>query len=241
MGRRIFVMLFLLLNRYQGEKRRVFVVATGPSLTMEDLNKLELNNEISISMNGIFRVFQNTTWRPTYYILGDPGAFEKLEFRQCHFEECAKREVLLSNLCRKKLCYATNREKIGFFNYNILDHGVARYGSKWYKYSNEFDSGIYDFYTVTNCAIMLADYLGIRDIYLLGVDCNYTGPKAHVGQEEHNITEDELKNALFNQNNMIQSYKKINEILKNKKIRIYNSTRGGSLEVFPRVNFDDLF
>ena len=36
------------------------------------------------------------------------------------------------------------------------------------------------------------------------------------------------------------AYKKAKEYADKHGIKIYNATRGGALEVFPRVNFDDL-
>ena len=46
-----------------------FIVATGPSLTINDLNKLK--NEITFSCNKIYLAFNNTEWRPSYYSVID--------------------------------------------------------------------------------------------------------------------------------------------------------------------------
>lgn len=56
-------------NIHKGE--RCFIVATGPSLCVKDLDILESNNEICMSVNGIFKVFEKTKWRPDYYFLSD--------------------------------------------------------------------------------------------------------------------------------------------------------------------------
>ena len=39
----------------------------------------------------------------------------------------------------------------------------------------------------------------------------------------------------------LAGYKAAKEYVDSHGIEIYNATRGGKLEVFPRVNFDDLF
>ncbi len=39
---------------------------------------------------------------------------------------------------------------------------------------------------------------------------------------------------------VVNSYQKIKEYAEQKGIKIYNATRGGYLEVFERVNLDDL-
>jgi len=45
-------------GKYKGQ--RCFVVATGPSLTVEDLNTLHKNNEVVFSMNTIVKAFEKT-------------------------------------------------------------------------------------------------------------------------------------------------------------------------------------
>ena len=45
----------------------------------------------------------------------------------------------------------------------------------------------------------------------------------------------------LNVERMILAYKEAKRISEEKGIKIYNATRGGMLEVFERVNFDDLF
>ncbi|MEH7386551.1 hypothetical protein V7147_14250, partial [Bacillus sp. JJ1521] len=50
-------------NKHMGQ--RCFIIGTGPSLTIEDLEKLR--NEMTFSMNSICLAFDETDWRPTYY------------------------------------------------------------------------------------------------------------------------------------------------------------------------------
>lgn len=229
-------------DRYLGQNKRVFIVATGPSLSIDDLKKLQLNQEITISVNGIFRIFGKTDWRPTYYLLADEGAFRMKEYCDQRYEDCAEKEVLLSELCKPKLKYKIDDSKIGFFRLNRLDHSVnPRTTSHWYSYSSDFYTGIFDFYTVTTNAIQLADYMGIKEIYLLGVDANYVGPKAHVGQEDRKVTEAQIKAAKKQYTDQISGYKNLKRLADLKGVHVYNATRGGALEVFPRIAFDELF
>ena len=58
--------------------KRCFIVATGPSLRVQDLDKLHENGEICISMNRIFNIFDKTQWRPDYYMIGDMEMIEDL-------------------------------------------------------------------------------------------------------------------------------------------------------------------
>ncbi len=49
--------------------RRGFIVGNGPSLRMEDLDRLQ--SEISFGSNKIYLAFDKTAWRPTYYSVID--------------------------------------------------------------------------------------------------------------------------------------------------------------------------
>lgn len=84
--------------------------------------------------------------------------------------------------------------------------------------------------------------MGIKEIYLIGLDFNYEFMDDI--QSNHfinNYQEDKNKNsAIIEIKKWIDEFNNLNNILKNKDISIYNATRGGKLEIFPRVSFDSL-
>ena len=49
-------------DKYKG--KRCFIIATGPSLRMQDVERLE--NEITIGMNSFYRIYDKTQFRPTF-------------------------------------------------------------------------------------------------------------------------------------------------------------------------------
>src|SRR5690606_31514735 len=69
-------------NRYSELRRfknihagkRCFIVATGPSLKVSDLDMLK--DELTLSMNSIFMAFKETDWRPTYYAIQDEYVYK---------------------------------------------------------------------------------------------------------------------------------------------------------------------
>lgn len=61
------------------------MVATGPSLRIEDLEWLEKNQEISISFNGIFKMFDKVDWRPDYYVMDDYWLYRSYKKRNLIF------------------------------------------------------------------------------------------------------------------------------------------------------------
>ena len=60
-----------MIEAYQNKHHedRVFIIGNGPSLAHTPLEKL--NDEITIAMNKINLIFEDASWRPTYYIFYD--------------------------------------------------------------------------------------------------------------------------------------------------------------------------
>lgn len=80
--------------------------------------------------------------------------------------------------------------------------------------------------------------MGFKEIYLLGVD--FTGADEHGGKYNHFYSEKELTSVSYT-DQVKNSYEKAKKYADEHGIKIYNATRGGKLEIFPRVDFDSLF
>lgn len=208
--------------------RRCFIVATGPSLKMEDLKTLNDNNELCISMNGIFKGYKDTPWRPDFYIVSDmEPIMENIE----HIESCGK----VANF-------------IGDMSWIFEEKKDTGRIYKWHQYltwndnqipefSGDFSEGSYWGMTITYDALQLASYMGFKEIYLLGVDCcKYTTPET-----QHFIKNYRSKLGNIREKESIMSYTAAYNYADEHNIKIFNASRGGKLEVFERVDFDTLF
>jgi hypothetical protein len=82
--------------------------------------------------------------------------------------------------------------------------------------------------------------MGFTKIYLLGADCNYKLEKKHFIGTENDKNEVDSKLKYLGASAMIESYKVAKVYADKHGIEIYNATRGGMLEVFERVNLDDV-
>lgn len=225
---------------YKGQHKRAFVVATGPSLTMEDLDKLK--NEITFSVNGVFQLYDRTDWRPTYYGILDEFVYKRFveNGMAFHFDTIAKEHCFVDRSMKKKLQQNhENLEKVSFVPVYRFDHYID-FESRHFAFSPDLIRGHYSTWTVTNFAINLAIFMGIEEIYLLGVDCSYTGKKQYVNGviDPKAMSQDA---AYRTQQKMIDSYQFIRSKIEPLRIHVYNATRGGELEVFDRVSFDSLF
>ena len=62
-------------NKHIGQ--RCFIVATGPSLTIEDVSKLK--NEICWSMNSGFKLINSADFHPAYYAIADGTVYQRVK------------------------------------------------------------------------------------------------------------------------------------------------------------------
>lgn len=216
--------------------KRCFIIAPGPSLTLEDIAKIK--DEVTFGVNGIFKLFEKTTWRPNYYVLADPCTLPKYESEnpQYNLNECAKERIFITDILTK---YAEKYSFSKVISIPFIWWVRVGKGKKKLKYSPNLMFGHYDAYTVTNFAINIADYMGFKEIYLLGVDCNYSGNKQYFDNSKNSDITDG-KSAKLMQEQQISGYNMVKKHTEKRDIKIYNATRGGELEVFKRVDLDSL-
>lgn len=229
-----------LRNSFEG--RACAIVGNGPSLAAKDLERIK--NSYSFGVNKIYDIYPYTSWRPTFYAIQDYKLMK----------------ILLS-----ELDHATKDSLYRFFNarilnelgYSALDGSQDYYfklENEWNKdakitepsFSEDFSELAYEGYTVTYTMIQLAVYLGFTSIYLLGIDHNYSFPPSQEGILSE-TTEDNyftgykpVKNVILNAPRLERSemaYQKAFRYCNEHGIKIFNATRGGNLEVFPRIPF----
>ena len=222
-----------LKNKYSG--KRCFIVATGPSLTYEDLTCLHNHHEFCISMNSIFTCFSQIDWRPDCYTLLDADGI--LMWRE-QFDKL------------RDIPYKFIADCQPFYDYEQLDDSWYIYHSildefsiKNMLFSDDFSRKAYNGSTVTYVCIQLAVYLGFQEIYLLGVDYHYkTNVKSHFTEQEE---PDDKFDGMNEQNRVLEvsyiAYQKAKSYALEHSIKICNATRKSCLDVFEKVDFESLF
>jgi len=207
-------------------KKRCFIAATGPSLRLDDLHTLAVNNIFCFGVNSILKIKEE--WVADVYVATDSVFISRnmdyIEKYNCNLK-------FIGDACKEYWMKEHND------SYKIH---VTVAGDE-IDFSEEIEQKIYSGYrgggTVTYACLQLAVYMGFTEIYLLGVDCNYVmgSPNNHFIADE---TED---NKNHREDSMIKAYEYAKKYADSHGIKIYNATRGGMLEVFERVDFDSLF
>ncbi len=226
--------LCMLKNLYSG--KRCFIVATGPSLKIEDLDMLHNNQEICLSMNSIFKCYSMTQWRPDYWLCGDiSGLTGGIQDDVSLFSE-AKNIILSDSIGEEQI--EKYKERLGerFTWYHL--HRQVHIDTKPH-FSIDISKGTYYGGTITYTCLQFAAYMGFNPIYLLGVD--YSGGKKNSGKKYTHFYEESVKVATFFEPIVEKAYLAAKDFADSHNIQIINATRGGELEFFDRADFDSLF
>lgn len=219
--------------------KRCFVIGNGPSLTISDLNKLK--NEDTFAVNRIYKIFNQTDWRPTYYCSQDTRVLEEVyNDLQPLYDIC--QGVFLNSSIR--LDNPELEKKNLYYIFLNLQH----YESELPNFSDDASKGIYEGFTVAYACIQLAVYMGYSEIYLLGIDHNYTFTPGENGSAKQTNPSDNYMKGLEGElvyapqtDKSTLAYRKARRVCDEKNIIIKNATRGGKLEEFERIDFDKLF
>ncbi|WP_226677969.1 6-hydroxymethylpterin diphosphokinase MptE-like protein [Mesobacillus jeotgali] len=230
-GKRIKSMKNVHLNK------RCFIIGNGPSLDIEDLDQLK--GEITFAFNRIYYIFEKTDWRPTYYCSED----DKTIFK-------SKDEI--NNLILANKFFPINFPRDYKINFDNAHYYLFKFRGKNVEpdFADDIVKGIYWGNTVAYTAIQMAVYMGIKEIYLLGVDHTFSKMVNDKGEtiidpsvkdyfsEEYNNDKDELYTP--NIERSTRAFTAAKRYADNNGIKIYNASRGGKLEVFERVDFDKI-
>lgn len=226
-------------NLYDGE--RCFIIGNGPSLSANDLDLLI--GEKTFACNRIYNIFPQTYWRPTFYMCGDRECLkdEITNIKELH--GCIKWVSLLARRYGRE-----EADELHFYNQygpfcihieNKVQNGVSEDVSRYFSTTQ----------TVTCQEIEFAIYMGFKEIYLLGVDHNYP---ISIDKNGHKIMDNTVKSHFDGGGSKesslhyiyydaaTQCYQVCEDYAKSHGIKIYNATRGGKLEVFKRVNLEDV-
>lgn len=225
------------MNKHQGEK--CFVIGNGPSLQAEDLELINKTGIVSFAFNRIYHIFSKTTWRPTYYISQDEKMLGGCVDEVNKYINSPKLIPI-----QMKWDYNINIENAYYFN--IVHDEIDGYPN----FSSDIPKRIINAGTVVYSAIQLAFYMGIREIYLIGVDHHFQTSINENGEiivdptvkdyfcEEYNTDKKDL--IIPNTDKSTLTYISAKKHSEKLGFKIYNATRGGKLEVFPRVDFDEV-
>ena len=103
-------------------------------------------------------------------------------------------------------------------------------------WSNDISKGVADAPSCVYAVMQIAYYMGFKEVYVIGADCNYSGSNQHSSVANYTPKVKISSNA---GNHVLKAGRSIKKHLETKNMTVYNSTRGGMLELFERVPLED--
>jgi hypothetical protein len=249
-----------LKNDYSGN--RCFIMGNGPSLNQMPLNLL--SEEYVWGLNRCYLLYKKITWRPAFYIAVDdlvvPDIAEELNEMILVSPETIyffPEAFLYAGAIRQ-------RNNVIWFRHRGMN---PKKGPNGY-FSSKAGHYIRIANTVTISAIQLAAYMGFNPIILIGCDTQFTipdlvktcGEVVDPGTSEK-ISGYEITSHMDNDPNhfdpayfgkgrkwhapnisgMLLGYRYTRKVCDDMGVNVLNATKGGKLEIFPRVEFESLF
>ena len=232
-------------NLYRGQ--RVFIIGNGPSLNRTPLHLLK--NEFTLCFNRFDLMFERLGWQPTMYMCIDDRVAENT----------ASKINEIIPLVRFAFFPDIHPYGLDFRQFIEDAHNVF-----WLSLKSVSSPGSYETLptcttigTVADLGLQVLAFMGFSPIYLLGVDLDYKKHKTVIKHDRGNWTatkDDDPSHfdpryfgagAAYHEpspyNVLISGFQSAKELLDKKGIRVLNAGVGGSLEVFPRVDFRSLF
>ncbi len=232
-------------NKHKG--KRVFLIGNGPSLKKTDLNLIK--NEYSIAMNRISLIYENTEWRPNYYLFCSSN---------CDHPTWGKawtKSILDTVNEDNTTSFIWSKYKDTIDSKNKLDK------IKWFHsvsekkpdidgnidsicFSNNIIERIDKSGTTMNVALQLAKHMGFSEIIVIGADLGWKVDSGKTNSDPNHFCKD------YSADIPAYKLKKINNQMRNihklarqnfaNDVKMYNATLETKLDIYPLIDYNKL-
>lgn len=219
--------------------KRCFIIGNGPSLSIDDLEKLK--NEYTLASNKIYLAFDSTRWRPTYYSVEDILVAQN------------NKNIIQSLDGMTKIFPAHMRALLGDLNNHFFVKWNLPQNSSLPErhFSKDLISGVCWGSTITYTLMQIAVHLGFKKIYLLGLDHNYVeseekkdGRLVAGSERNHFHPNYRIPGELWHYprlERLERSYYYARIFCDSIGVQIVNASRNTKLDIFPKIDFEKLF
>lgn len=224
------------MDVFKRKHDEVFVIGNGPSLNETPLDKIQEAGYDTFAMNRIHLLYPFTAWRPDFYFMIDMN----MQNTPGYWRRC-----ILQNMETPKYLWEDFRDKvdggIGDIQNTIW---MPRCQKHHYYMANNTEKRVKEWHFPEVCTgiggmsamLQIAAQMEYKKIYLVGCDLGYQadGKVNHFNKE---YTQDGRDRADIDNNGMTY----LHEMAKScSPVPIYNATIGGELEVYDRVDLNEL-
>lgn len=218
-----------LKDRHRGE--RCFIIGNGPSLKDTDLTLLK--NEVTFGLNRIYLLFDEMGFSTTYF-----ASVNRLVIEQCAHD-------IVKVPCPKFIGWHC-RDLVEF-----TDDMMFLLSRPEVAFRTDITGGVVEGATVTYVALQIAYYMGFDKAVLVGVDHSFTTRgRPHRAIVSKGDDPDHFDPQYFGKGfrwqlpdleTSEQAYRLAREHFERAGREIVDATIGGKLQVFPKIDYHNLF
>ena len=225
------------LQQYQGKHtgERCFIVANGPSLNKTDLDLL--SNETTFGLNRIYLNFENSSFRPTYYVTVNELILEQFT---AEISELSMPKFLNWN---RRSCFEGHDPSISFLKSKMVINDF---------FQPDITNPLVVGGTVTFVTLQIAFYMGFQKVILVGLDHQYVDKGIPSGTEIRTVDRDEShfhpkyfpKGVKWQLPDLLRSemdFEIARQAYENDGREIIDATIGGKCPVFKKADYLSLF
>ena len=242
--------LFRLRNKHKG--KRCFILGNGPSLKEQDIGLL--NDEFVFVTNYFFLHKDFSNLKHCFYFAGDPIF--------CNYAGEINPEFLESIVSSPRVTVFLNRACQPLFRKKKINLQnpvfFLKINNERKVWEGRFSTDIlfencWGWTTIIDMCLPVAFYLGFDRVYLMGCDCDYRFEKAENFSQSYfydiarlpqavlqRMRESKASGGYGHSSEIMASYNVVKKYFEDSGRRIYNAGYGGKLEVFERVNYDEV-
>lgn len=225
------------------ETDRCFIIANGPSLKAQDL--LPLAWETTLVMNAFHLHPDYSRIDPAYHLVVDPDAFEDTSQTIDWLRDLERQGARTTFLFPADA--APLLERTGLFRRRSVRYLLlSEIGCERPRIRADLTRPISGVQCVTLACLLVAAYVGFRNVYLLGCDHDWLATPAKLSHfyEQDPTAFPEVRYSyeelMESQLMLWRSYRHVRDFALARGVRIFNATKGGFLDVFPRVEYESL-
>ena len=137
-------------------KDRCFIIGNGPSIKLMNLDALK--DEITIGCN----VISYSGFEPTYICISDTTKFDKYPAKDIYASKTST-YILNKDINPRRFLHPSRYHQVQFLPTGLLDTQVQ-------QLDPSFRTTHRSTWVMTDLCIPLAYHLGIKEIYLIGID-----------------------------------------------------------------------
>jgi hypothetical protein len=216
-------------------QKRCFIIGNGPSLKQMDLSFL--NKEFTFGMNRIYLLFPELGFTTTFLVV-----VNELVLEQCAGDISALPMPKFVTWRARRWFPTTAQNGMVFLDTDFTGEE---------GFSGDATGRLFEGFTVTYVSLQLAFYMGFEEVILIGVDHNYATkgtPNTTVtstGDDPNHFAPGYFGKGfrwqLPDLDGSERAYRMAKAAYSKAGRRVLDATLGGKLDIFQKVNYQDLF